>query len=54
MQVSLTDIGIDYYGARIMEDCVSLQWYLADKADAEFIDIYGMMRIDFLPFEGNA
>ena len=54
MQVNLTDIGVDYFGARIMEDCLSHQWYLADKNDNKFIDIYGVMRIDFLPFEGNA
>ncbi|KKN01508.1 hypothetical protein LCGC14_1126960 [marine sediment metagenome] len=54
MQVNLTDIGIDFHGSRIMEDSVSRQWYLADKSDAKFIDMYGFMRIDFMPFEGNS
>jgi len=52
MNVCLTDIGIDYHGARILES--SGEWYLADKDDAKFINIDGMMRINFLPFEGNA
>jgi len=52
MQVSLTDIGILYNGSRIMESAD--EWYLADKDDTTFIDMYGIMHIDFLPFEGNA
>jgi len=54
MQVSLIDIGVLYHGARIMEDRISQQWYLADKEDTKFIDMFGVMCIDFLPFEGNA
>ena len=54
MQILLADTGIHYYGARIMEDKISLNWYMADPKDLTFIDIYGVMRIDFMPFEGNA
>ena len=54
VEVTLTDIGIDYHGARIMEDAKRSNWYLADKNDAKFIDIEGFMRFDFMPFEGNA
>jgi hypothetical protein len=54
IEVSLTDIGIDYLRSRIMEDRERSDWYLAHKKDADFIDISGMMRFDFFPFEGNA
>lgn len=54
MQVNLVDIGVDYFGARIMEDVIRQEWYLADKNDSKFIDMYGVMRINFMPFEGNA
>ena len=64
MQVSLTDTGIMYQGARIVEDKVTLDWYLADPEllsafadvswDEPFIPTEGCMYIDYLPFEGNA
>lgn len=52
MIVALTEIGVYYCGARIMES--DNDWYLADPEYTDFSSNDGIMRIELLPFKGNA
>ena len=64
MNVCLVDTGLMCNGLKVVEDEMTMNWYLVDPellasfADVSwgepFIPTAGCMYIDLLPFEGNA